>query len=341
MHIHDRKITAFALRFLLSNLGDEDVEDALRDRLAGSRPQAEGDEPAHICERLAAYFDDEDRPTFGWGWIDGEDDEAADKWIQISILDYTDPKHPCLGEEIAVMMVRDYDQSIIKYPYLKMQREREAQLIVDSMNLMYGEHTIEVEIEGGCCVDLIGLPETWNYQVNDNDMGEVEPVIAWPTTAEAEGTGCAGGGDNGDTIKVGDAVYWNDPDKTGDDCSKNGVVKEVDYVTGKVLLEDGTEVLLEELQEPKPDDGPGTYGVTWATPDHSIAQTGYEWDTIEEAQAAAVAGPFQQGEIKVSWMVGDEDKAKVTSKVKVFGLVEDRNDSHGDEVEVDSRLLPS
>ena len=34
------------------------------------------------------------------------------------------------------------------------------------------------------------------------------------------------------------------------------------------------------------------YGITWGNTDHSVAQTGYDFDTIEEAKAAAYAGPW-------------------------------------------------
>ena len=33
------------------------------------------------------------------------------------------------------------------------------------------------------------------------------------------------------------------------------------------------------------------YGVTWATADHSVAQTGYVYATIEAAEAVACKGP--------------------------------------------------
>lgn len=74
------------------------------------------------------------KPKFGWGWIDGEDDNEGDKWIQISELDYSDPNHPSLGEEIATLMLRNYDENIQRFPGLKEQKEREAQMIVDALN---------------------------------------------------------------------------------------------------------------------------------------------------------------------------------------------------------------
>lgn len=71
---------------------------------------------------------------FGWGWIDGEDDNEGDKWIQISELDYSDPKHPCLSEEIATIMFRNYDVNIERFPGLKEKKENDAQMIVDALN---------------------------------------------------------------------------------------------------------------------------------------------------------------------------------------------------------------
>ncbi len=36
----------------------------------------------------------------------------------------------------------------------------------------------------------------------------------------------------------------------------------------------------------------GPYGVTWATEDHSIAQTGYVFETVEAALSIAQQGPW-------------------------------------------------
>ena len=75
-----------------------------------------------------------EKPKYGWGWIDGEDDNEDDKWIQISELDYSDPDHPCLDEEIAVIMFRDYEENNLRFPGLKEEKESEAQQIVDALN---------------------------------------------------------------------------------------------------------------------------------------------------------------------------------------------------------------
>jgi hypothetical protein len=75
-----------------------------------------------------------EKPKYGWGWIDGEDDNEGDKWIQISELDYTDPDHPCLDEEMATIMFRNYEEYNLRFPNLKKQKESYAQQIVDALN---------------------------------------------------------------------------------------------------------------------------------------------------------------------------------------------------------------
>lgn len=75
-----------------------------------------------------------EKPKYGWGWIDGEDDEEGDKWIQISELDYSDPDYPSLDEEIAVIMMRNYEANNLRFPGLKEENESYAQQIVDALN---------------------------------------------------------------------------------------------------------------------------------------------------------------------------------------------------------------
>lgn len=41
----------------------------------------------------------------------------------------------------------------------------------------------------------------------------------------------------------------------------------------------------------------GPYGVTWVVTDHSIAQTGYVFETIPEALSIAQQGPWVAGEL--------------------------------------------
>lgn len=74
------------------------------------------------------------KPKYGWGWIDGEDDNEGDKWIQISELDYSDPDYPSLGEEMAVIMMRNFEASNRRWPDMMKQRESVAQQIVDALN---------------------------------------------------------------------------------------------------------------------------------------------------------------------------------------------------------------
>lgn len=77
------------------------------------------------------------KAPYGWGWIDGEGDNENDKWIQISELDYSNPDHPSLGEEIAIIMMRDYDKNIARFPGMKEQKESQAQMIVNALNTCF------------------------------------------------------------------------------------------------------------------------------------------------------------------------------------------------------------
>lgn len=76
-----------------------------------------------------------------------------------------------------------------------------------------------------------------------------------------------------------------------------------------------------------------TYGVTWATGDHSIAQTGYDFDTIEEALEIAETGPHKyDGKVDAMCIHFPDDEGRI------WGVVESGDplwDSHG-EVEVAS-----
>ncbi len=65
------------------------------------------------------------------------------------------------------------------------------------------------------------------------------------------------------------------------------------------------------------------YGVTWATPDHSIAQTGFV--TYDEAVATemAIAGPWGQGpDIEVSPMCSGHDMGEHVGEDEIYGLVQ-------------------
>lgn len=73
------------------------------------------------------------------------------------------------------------------------------------------------------------------------------------------------------------------------------------------------------VDSPKP-----KYGVTWATKDHSIAQTGYVFDNLELAEACAKLGPDNQ--VVTVDSMGDEPK----EGEKVWGRIECENDSHGE-----------
>ena len=92
---------------------------------------------------------DEPMPRYGYGWVDGEDDNEGDRWIEIAELDYSDPATPVLGEEIAVIMLRDADQSERKFPGITADRERKAELIVDALNGCPLKTKLVIEMYGG------------------------------------------------------------------------------------------------------------------------------------------------------------------------------------------------
>ncbi len=61
---------------------------------------------------------------YGWSWIDGEDDNEGESWIEIS----------CDGEEIAVIICRDYKTVAKEHPEWLRQKEQDARMIVDALN---------------------------------------------------------------------------------------------------------------------------------------------------------------------------------------------------------------
>lgn len=67
---------------------------------------------------------------FGWGWIDGEDENEGDKWIQIGTLDFSGHPNGCLDEEIATIMLRDAERNKKYEP----DREAKAKFIVGALN---------------------------------------------------------------------------------------------------------------------------------------------------------------------------------------------------------------
>lgn len=62
---------------------------------------------------------------YSWHWVDGEDRDVGNSWIQIS-----DPD----GEEIAVIMCRDYDRVRREHPEWIASKEIDAQIIVDALD---------------------------------------------------------------------------------------------------------------------------------------------------------------------------------------------------------------
>ena len=62
---------------------------------------------------------------YGWTWIDGEDAEAENKWIQISYPD---------GEEMATIMCRNFETVERDHPEWIAQKETAASEIVAALN---------------------------------------------------------------------------------------------------------------------------------------------------------------------------------------------------------------
>jgi hypothetical protein len=74
-------------------------------------------------------------PKYGFEWVDGEDENEGDRWIQISELDEDD----CLGEEIAVIMLRDADKAEKLFRGITAHKEAAAKMIVDALNAKGGD----------------------------------------------------------------------------------------------------------------------------------------------------------------------------------------------------------
>ena len=77
---------------------------------------------------------------FGWGWQDGEDDDAGNEWIEIGTLVPDDGFGVVLDEELATLMLRNAVAMADKYPGIRQQREDTAQFIVDAMNEFAANH---------------------------------------------------------------------------------------------------------------------------------------------------------------------------------------------------------
>lgn len=107
-----------------------------------------------------------DRPAFGWGWMD---DDNIDRWIVVAKLEYDEQDNATLGEEFCTLMLRNADAMEAKFPGITAEREARARQIVDGLNRFYSDHTIEIDVEGGCVTEVRGLPDGWDYQLNDYD----------------------------------------------------------------------------------------------------------------------------------------------------------------------------
>lgn len=67
---------------------------------------------------------------FGWAWIDGEDDDRGNAWIQIGSVD----ADGSLADEMAIIMCRDFESVKVQHPEWVAFKESDAQRIVDALN---------------------------------------------------------------------------------------------------------------------------------------------------------------------------------------------------------------
>lgn len=68
--------------------------------------------------------------TYGWVWIDGEDDDEGKSWIQIGPIEDSN----ALVEEMAVIICRNYERTLRDHPEWIRNKERDAQTICDALN---------------------------------------------------------------------------------------------------------------------------------------------------------------------------------------------------------------
>lgn len=73
-------------------------------------------------------------PAWGWTWIEGEDDEAGNSWIQIGPLEDDGDGILVQPEEVAVIMCRDFDRVKAEHPEWIAAKERDAERIVAALN---------------------------------------------------------------------------------------------------------------------------------------------------------------------------------------------------------------
>lgn len=88
-----------------------------------------------LADRLVAALRDRglsaQRPqSFGWTWIEGEDEQEGNEWIEVGTLDHSLNPFGTLDDELAVLMLRDAK----KFSGFKPQREAAANFITSAMN---------------------------------------------------------------------------------------------------------------------------------------------------------------------------------------------------------------
>jgi len=86
--------------------------------------------------------------TYGWTWYLPEDDpdERGTAWISIEPLEIDGDMEVMSGDEIAVIMCRNYDQVKVEHPDWIANDEKNAELICSALNLR--EEVLERRAEG-------------------------------------------------------------------------------------------------------------------------------------------------------------------------------------------------
>lgn len=119
---------------------------------------------------------------YGWGWIDGEDDDAANKWIQISPLDEAGN----LEEEMAVIMCRNFDKVQREHPEWIAEKERIANKICAALRREQMSWLVKARqrVERRICRRIIldALQQGYTIKVYDGEemfgpFNKVKPIL--------------------------------------------------------------------------------------------------------------------------------------------------------------------
>lgn len=95
-----------------------------------------------VVDKCLAEIEDAKPKLYGWGWRDGEGQDAGNLWIEIGELD----NEGCIVDELAVLMLRKAEQSEKKFPGIKNMREAQATLIVRALKSI-GFNDVETQYQ--------------------------------------------------------------------------------------------------------------------------------------------------------------------------------------------------